>query len=47
MPVGLIDEPILVDEYSEEGEGRKWNDHGSEFVGWEWKKDGVVSTLSA
>lgn len=29
----------------EEGEGRRWNDHGSEWVGREGKKDGFVSTL--
>ena len=35
----------MDDELAEEGEGRRWNDHGPEWVGKEGKKDGFVSTL--
>ena len=36
----------IDDELAKEGEGRRWNDHGSEWVGKEGKKDGFVSTLT-
>ena len=36
----------LDDELAEEGEGRRWNDHGSQWVEKEGKKDGFVSTLT-
>ena len=31
---------------AEEGEGRRWNDHGPQWVGKERKKDGFVLTLT-
>ena len=48
MPVGFGDEGggVIVDEFVEEGAGRRWNDHGSCWVGKEGKKDGFVSTLT-
>ena len=38
MPVGFGDD--LDDELAEEGEGRRWDDHGPPWVGREGKKDG-------
>ena len=34
------------DELAEEGEGRRWNDHGPEWVNKEGKEDRYVSTLT-
>ena len=44
MPVRFGDEGGRVndDELAEEGEERRWNDHGPEWVGKEGKKDGFV-----
>ena len=47
LPVGFGDEGGVVDdELAEEGEGRRWNDHGPQWVGKEGKKNGFVSTLT-
>ena len=46
LPVGFGDDAMLDDELVEEGEGRRWNDHGPQWVATEGKKDGFVSTLT-
>ena len=46
MPVGFGDERMLDDELAEEGDGRRWDDHGPQWVNREGKKDGFVSTLT-
>ena len=46
MPMGFSDERMANDELVEEGEERRWNDHGPEWVGKEGKKNGFVSTLT-
>ena len=46
MLVGFGDERTLDDELAEEGDGRRWNDHGPQWVGKEGKKDRFVSTLT-
>ena len=46
MPVEFGDDRMRVDEFAEEGKGRRWNDHGPEWVNKEGKKDGFVSTLT-
>ena len=46
MPVGFGDERMLDDELAEEGDGRRWDDHGPQWVAKEGKKDGFVSTLT-
>ena len=43
MPMGFGDEIILDDELAEEGEG---DDHGSQWVNKEGKRDGFVSALT-
>ena len=43
MPVGFRDESMMDDELTEEGDGRRWDDHGPQWVG---QKDGFVSTLT-
>ena len=45
MPVGFGDERMLDDELAEEGGGRRWDDHGPQWVNKEGKKDGFMSTL--
>ena len=37
---------MVDDELTEEGDGRRWDDHGPQWVGKEGKKDGSVSTLT-
>ena len=44
MPLGFGDDRMLDDELAEEGDGRRWNDHGPEWVNKEGKKDGFVFT---
>ena len=44
--VGFGDDAMLDDELAEEREGRRWNDHGPQWVAKEGKKDGFVSTLT-
>ena len=46
MPWGFGDERMRDDELAEKGEGRRWNDHGPEWVNKEGKEDGYVSTLT-
>ena len=46
MPVGFGDERVLDDELAEEGDGRRRDDHGPQWVNKEGKKDGFVSTLT-
>ena len=48
LPVGFgdIGGGVVDDELAEEREGRKWNDHGPQWVAKEGKKDGFVSTLT-
>ena len=46
MPVGFGDIRMLDDELAEEGDGRRWNDHGPQLVNKEEKNDGFVSTLT-
>ena len=46
MPVGFGDERMLDDELAEEGDDRRWDDHGPQWVAKEGKKDGFVSTLT-
>ena len=46
MPWGFGDERMQDDERAEEGEGRRWNDHGPEWVNKEGKENGYVSTLT-
>ena len=46
LPVGFSDDAMLDDKLTEEGEGRRWNDHGLQWVAKEGKKDGFVSTLT-
>ena len=48
LPVGFGDvgEGAVDDELAEEGEGRKWNDHGPQWVAKEGKKNRFVSTLT-
>ena len=36
----------MDDELAEEGDGRRWDDHGPKWVAKEGKKDGFVSTLT-
>ena len=43
LPVGFGED---VDDELAEGEGRRWNDHGAQWVAKEGKKDGFVSTLT-
>ena len=45
MPVAFGDDRMIDDELTEE-DGRKWNDHGPQWVGKEGKKAGFVSTLT-
>ena len=45
MPVGFGHE-TQIDGELKEGDGRRWNDHGLQWVGKEGKKDGFVSTLT-
>ena len=45
MPVGFGSRDIIDDELTEKGEGRRWDDHGPERSGKEWKRDGFASTL--
>ena len=44
--VGFGDNDLLDEELAEEGEGRRWDDHGPQWVAREGKKDGFVSTLT-
>ena len=37
---------VIDDELAEEGEGRRWDDHGPQWVAREGKKDGFVLTLT-
>ena len=37
---------MLDDEFAEDGDGRKWDDHGPQWVNREGEKDGFVSTLT-
>ena len=46
MPVGFGDSRMMDDELAEEGDGRRWNDHGPQWVNKEGKNDGFVSTLT-
>ena len=46
MPVGFGNEGMLDDELAEEGEGRRWNDYGPQWVAKEGKKDEFVSSLT-
>ena len=48
LPVGFGDVGggVVDDELAEEGEGRKWNDHGPQWVAKEGKKDRFMSTLT-
>ena len=47
MPVGFGDERVLDDELAEEEDGRRWDDHGPQWVNREGKRDGFVSILSS
>ena len=46
LPVGFGDAGggAINDELAEEGERRRWDDHGPQWVNTEGKKDGSVST---
>lgn len=46
MPVGFGDEMRIDDELTEEGGGRRWDDHSPQWVGKQRKKGGFVSTLT-
>ena len=47
IPYASIDfKNFFFDELAEEGEGRRWSDHGPQWVNTEGKKDGFVSTLT-
>ena len=48
LPVGFGDAGggVMDDELAEEGEGRRWDDHGPQWVNTEGKKDRFVSTLT-
>ena len=43
---GDVEGGVIDDELAEEGEGRRWDDHGPQWVGKEGKKYGFVSTLT-
>ena len=46
-PFKLVDVmPVGFDELAEEVEGRRWDDHGPQWVNKEGKKDGFVSILT-
>ena len=38
MPVGFGDDRVVDDELAKEGDGRRWNDHGPQWVCREGKK---------
>ena len=40
MPVGFGDERVLDCELAEEGDGRRWDDHGPQWVNREGKRAG-------
>ena len=48
LPVGFggVGGGVVDDELAEEGDGRRWDDHGPQWVAKEGKKDGFVSTLT-
>ena len=48
LPVGCGDVGggVVDDELAEEGDGRRWDDHGPQWIAKEGKKDGFVSTLT-
>ena len=48
LPVGFEDVGggVVDDELAEEGDGRRWDDHGPQWVTKEGKKDGPASTLT-
>ena len=43
MLVEFGDTRVINDELAEEGEGRRWSDHGPQWVNTEGKKDGFRS----
>ena len=44
--MGFGDERMLDDELAKEGGGKRWDDHGPQWVNKEGKKDGFMSTLT-
>ena len=46
MPVGFGDDRMLDDELAEEGDGRRWDNHGPKWVNKKGKNDGFISTLT-
>ena len=38
MPVGFGDTRMIIDEFAEEGEGRRWDNHGPQWVAKEGKR---------